>query len=447
MALSRFIGFGLFMVALAANVWAQDPLADSPLTKAKVGDWVEFTGQTSGGVFPGMAAPTLTIRYTVKAKTETEATLAVTTWVGNRETGEREIKMPLNKPLDIASLTPGKDDKVEIKLEETLTDRKLKVGKKEFTGTIYKYKMAIDLFGGLDLGGGGGKGKKKSDDKPKEEDKPSEKAKGKPIEMTIGIFLSPEAPVIGMVSMSMDGITKVVYKISDGTGVGPLLNPPKAPEPSPIDLAQVGDWLEYQGKNKVDDRLVVLRHTVLENIMQPIPNDKEGKEQPALKIEAALSVDGKEVSKWEFVEPTSDGLSAIPRWPEWGYMGEHLSYSRKKASGNPTLQVLGDTWIEVAYPNRAQLTIKADGQNTLVYAEIGRHSEIPLTGIAAMRLERHNVVDLELVLAKASGAVKITKTAQPPRPKKTSKTKSKTKEEEPDEPKDKKKPKTKPKTK
>lgn len=431
MVLSRLIHFLLFMVALVATADAQDPLTDSPLEKANVGDWVEFTGQTSGGGYPGTPAQTLTIRYTLKAKTETEATLTIKSWVGKDETSEREIKMPLDKPFDITSLAPNKDDKVEIKLEETLTDRKLKVGRKEFTGTIYRYTMAVDLFGGLGLVGSGGKGKKKTDgDKPKtNEEKPAEQAKGKPVKMTIAMFLSPEAPVLGMVSFSMDGIQKVVYKLSDGTGVPPLLYPPKAAEPSLIELAKVGDWLEYQGKNKVDDRTVTMRHTVLEKTIQPIPNNIEGKERPALKIEATLSVDGKGVSKWEFVEPTNDGFYTIPRWAEWGYTGEYQSFSAKNGSGKATLQVLGNTWIEVDYSRRSQLTLKVDSKterkSPLFYAEIARHPEIPLTGISAIKLERQNVVVVELVLTKASGPVKITKTVQPPRAKKTPKPKSK----------------------
>lgn len=397
--------FWLLLIWGAATSVAQEQVMESLLKKANVGDWVEFKADVSGPEILGKrSSTTATIRYTVKDKTESKAVLLVKSWSGALETGEYELKIPLDKPVDVAMFVPTSDD-ADLKLVETFQDKKYKIKQKEFAGTGYKYKMSIDLFGKLlpenskDDGNG----------KPKE--------KGRGMEMTIAIFLSPEAPVLGIVAMGMNGIQAVKYELSDGTGVGPLLYPPVPEKPTRAAIANVGDWLEYKGTNQIDGREVVLRHTVIAKEKQRIPDNKEGKEADCIRIQAKLSVDGNEVDAWEIIEPGHSILSALPHWSEWGFTGKHESLRRGMQNKHAPVRVLGDKWIDGWFTNALQLTVKIDGKNQTIYVDEGSNEEVPLTGIASFQLRRSSVVDVQLDLADHSGCVTITKTVPAPKSK------------------------------
>lgn len=389
-----------------ATCTAQDQPVDSPLNKANVGDWVEFKGNVRGVEILGKrtGGTTATIRYTVKSKTDAEAILTIKSWAGEHEVGERELKVPFDKPIDAGIFAPTSDDKVSMKLVETFRDKKYKVGQKEFPGTSYKYKMSIDLFGGLVPGG-------------KEDEKEKPKDKGKGMEMTVSIFVSPEAPVLGMVAMGMSGLQSVKYELSDGTGVTSLLYPPVPPKPTRAALASIGDWLEYKGKNTIDGREVVLRHTVVAKEMQKILDDKDGKEEPAIMVEAKLSVDGTEVETWEFVAPKHSAVTAVPRWNDWGYTGDYQSLQRHNQDKHTPVRVLDGKWIDAWFTELLQLSVEIEGKKQVIYVEEGINDEIPLTGIASFRLTRHNVVDVQLDLADHCGCVTITKTVPAPKTK------------------------------
>lgn len=431
--------FWLLLIWGAATSVAQEQVMESPLKKAKAGDWVELKADVSGVEILGKRSnTTATIRYTVKDKTESEAILLVKSWSGALETGEYELKIPLDKPVDVATFVPTSDD-ADLKLVETFQDKKYKIKQKEFAGTGYKYKMSIDLFGKL-------LPENSKDDgigKPKE--------KGKGMEMTIAIFLSPEAPVLGIVAMGMNGIQAVKYELYDGTGVSPLLYPPP---PTRAELAKVGDWLEYRGTNKVDGREVVLRHTVVAKEMQKVPGNKDGKEEEAIHISAKLSVDGTETETWQFVVPAHDALAEVPHWGDWGFTGEHSSVRKGREGRQTRMCVLGDTWIEARTADSQRIGVTIDGNKQLVDFQKSTHYQIPLTGAAAFRLARKDVVDIRLDLADHSGCATITKTVPAPQTQEEKEAKQKSKinsknksDEEADEPKVKIKPGTKPKPK
>jgi hypothetical protein len=178
-----------------------------PLTKAAVGDWVEFKG-TVVSIFAG--AQTHTMRYTVKAKTDKTATVTAKSLVGDAVESERDIEWPLDQPLDAVKLAAGGDDKVTVTFEKNIPELKYKIKDKEFQGTGYQYKLAIDLFRGLDI---------------------PEAEKAKPLETTVTYLVTPEAPVLGIGAFSMKGFINVKYELSDGTGVAALLDVKSEPKP------------------------------------------------------------------------------------------------------------------------------------------------------------------------------------------------------------------------
>ena len=174
-----------------------------PLSKAAVGDWVELKGEAATLV--PFVTVTSTMRFTVKAKSEKTATIVVTVKSpAGDEVSESESEWPLDKPFDfekMAALAGAAAGDVKVTLEK-IPDLKHKIKNKEFQGTGYKYKMAVDLFRGLDI---------------------PEAEKGKPVETTITYLVTPDAPVVGIAVISLKGLANVRYELSDGTGVAAIL--------------------------------------------------------------------------------------------------------------------------------------------------------------------------------------------------------------------------------
>src|SRR6478752_4816644 len=81
-----------------------------PLTRASVGDWVEFNA-IAPSILPGAEPQTLTMRYTVKAKTATMATVTAKSWAGDVLISEQDIDWPLDQPLDAVKLAGVASDK------------------------------------------------------------------------------------------------------------------------------------------------------------------------------------------------------------------------------------------------------------------------------------------------------------------------------------------------
>jgi hypothetical protein len=204
-----FRQFGIQLVfAFAAFLGPAIAAAQNvPLTRAKVGDWVEFKATAS--LLPGSPPQTLTMRYTVKAKADSTATITVKNSAGDVVASEHDLEWPLDKPFDGSRLAAGPaNDRVKVTLDKTIPDAKHTIKGKEFQGTAYQYKVAIDLagaLGGLEVPGGD---------------------KVKPLEATVTYLVTPDAPVLGIAAFSMKGgLGNVNYELADGTGVAEVLNP------------------------------------------------------------------------------------------------------------------------------------------------------------------------------------------------------------------------------
>jgi len=120
----------VWTAALVLCVFSQAARAEdeNPLKSAKVGDWAEFKMKTMGQEMP--------MKFTVKAKTDTEVTLEVEV-MGQKQ----EQKVDLTKAYDgmnSANLPPG--TKIE-KLGEGA--EKVKVGDKEVDAKWTEFKAVI----------------------------------------------------------------------------------------------------------------------------------------------------------------------------------------------------------------------------------------------------------------------------------------------------------------
>jgi hypothetical protein len=359
------------LVCLVAFATASARGADSPLQKAAVGDFVEFRS-AQGNVY---------VRYTVKAKTDKTATLTVKSWSGELEMGEREVELPLAGSLDLQKLVPTSDDKVEVKFDKEVPNLKYKVKSKEFAGTAYTYKMNVDLFGSLLSAVKG------ADDKA--EDKATDEGK---LEMTIAYFVSPEAPVLGLVAIAFKGGFPLRLELSDGTGVADMLYPP-VKNPSPSEKAQAGEWLEYHGTNEPDGRKVVLRHEVKE---------KEG--DKAI-LTGKLLIDGALAEEWEFALPRAKKTDFIPLWRELGDLRGPYSFSdvgsvKKKVTILDDVKLQGE---EDAY----SITFTEGKERKLLQVGITTASELPLTRIAQISLKRQPTINVTLTLVGHSGIVEV----------------------------------------
>jgi hypothetical protein len=388
---------GVLLVLMTASLGYGE---DSPLQKAAVGDWVEFQGISPKlGGLPGTDAA-VSIRYTVKAKTDKTATLNVKSSTGEFETSNSDFELPLDQPLDASALMPTRGEKGSFKLDRTIPNLKYKIKGKEFQGTGVQYKAELDLFSGLGL--------------PK-----GDESAPKP-EMAVVYFVTPQAPVLGVAMFTVKGFVPVRFELTDGTGVSELLYPPRPPAPLAY---KVGDWMEYRGVNEKDEREIVLRHTV-----QAIA---EGKTT----IVATLTVAGNEEESWEFDLHDPNGLAAAPRWKEFGDILKASSL-QSPASSAVRFEVLDGVRLKGdETSHEIMLDPKAREKG---WVGLGRCSELPLTGLARISLQNNTGIRVKLALASHSGFVDV----KGERPRSATKRKPNTKEATPDNAEDK--PKAKP---
>jgi hypothetical protein len=363
----------MLLLLLVASLCGAD---ESPLAKAAVGDWVEFQGDAPRLDGLVKTDTKLTIRYTVKAKTDKVATLNVKSWSGELEMADGDFDVPLDQPFNAALLAPTASDKVNVKLEKTVPNLKYKIKGKEFQGTAYQYKMGVDLFSGLGFPAGEEKGKK------------VEKAKN--LEISLSYFVSPDAPVLGIALFSVSGLTSVRYELSDGTGVGPLLYPPPPPK---VAKHKVGDWLEYRGVNRGDEREIVLRHTV-----KAISAEETT-------MAAELAVDGKSTESWEFTVPGKNVLAFAPRWQEFGDV-ENRTSLRRTGDYKRTFDVLDNIRLK-GTADSFQITLNSGKKSENVWVSFGVCFDLPLTGLAVIGLRSNKGIDVELLLAKQSGFLEV----------------------------------------
>src|SRR5688500_10325204 len=100
----RLVVFSTLAAACLLSLPFHSVADDSPLAKAAVGDWVEFKGTAPslGGLVK--TPTTLTLRFTVKSKTDKSATLTAKSWAGEHEQPQREIEVPLDVLFDPSKL-------------------------------------------------------------------------------------------------------------------------------------------------------------------------------------------------------------------------------------------------------------------------------------------------------------------------------------------------------
>lgn len=143
--------------------------ADNPFTKAKVGQWAEYSATIAG--------QTMTMRQTLTAKDKKVATVKVELKVGPNAMGASKQEIPLDKPLDFAQLqratsgaqARGKTDVKEINRGQETID----VGGKKYACTWVKFQSKTEV------------GAQK-------------------VEGTFTVWTSPEAPLSGLVRLQVE---------------------------------------------------------------------------------------------------------------------------------------------------------------------------------------------------------------------------------------------------
>ena len=417
---------GLLLGLLVPSLSAQE----TPLQRAKPEDYVELDGvipalETLKGLggLPGLEGlgplgNKLKIRYQMTSKSETTAKVVVSIRSGDADMGTREIELPLDKPVDPILLTPTSDEKVKIKFERTVPNLKYKIGDKEFSGAAHVYKVEMALFGNLE-----GKGLEGFDIPGLE----GLKAVSEKSVMELSYFMSDEAPLMGIVAMKMTGVAQAKFELARGTGVEKLIPPtadtmpgdtvpgdsastsPGNPAPSGESMAsdrpyKVGDWLEYQGTEKVSKKPAALRHIV-----------KEVGDKSTL-ITAILSIDDQQVSTWDFEFPVADVVTILPQWEVIGDLSNRRQMN-KSASKNVKFKLLES--VEVAGVEESYtITLDTPGKPDRVLVNVGASRLAPLTGLVSVRMRHNTAVDLQLTLADQSGFVVL-----PEKPATKSKTK------------------------
>jgi hypothetical protein len=156
----------LMLVGSPMGVAWQD--AENPYRKAKVGDWVEYTAEIGG--------QTMTMRQTVTAKTDKVAKVKSELKIGTNAMPGTEIEIPLDKPLDPTQFqsmgAQGGNVKPKVKELERKADT-IKAAGKEFQATRYKMQSEVDF-------------------------------NGQTLTSTVTVWVSPEAPLSGMVKMQVE---------------------------------------------------------------------------------------------------------------------------------------------------------------------------------------------------------------------------------------------------
>jgi len=140
-----FAAVFLALLPLAARA---EEKGDNPFRNAKVGDWVEYKMVTNVGAFKADG----TVKMTVTAKTDKEATLKGVATVNGTETPAQETKIDLTKPYDplsAANLPKGADVKVE---KTGMGKDKVKAMGKDYDCDWVKFKVngksqGVDLDG------------------------------------------------------------------------------------------------------------------------------------------------------------------------------------------------------------------------------------------------------------------------------------------------------------
>jgi len=115
---------------------------ENPYKKAKVGDWVTYTSTT---VMAGMPQKQIvTVKQTVKAKTEKEVTLLIESEMMGQKT-QTESTISLVQPYDPvkAGVRPGMDVQKVAEGKESVT-----VAGKKYACTWYQIKMTMKQGGG-----------------------------------------------------------------------------------------------------------------------------------------------------------------------------------------------------------------------------------------------------------------------------------------------------------
>lgn len=403
----------LLIAAISCGLAFPAHAQESPLQRAAVGDFVEYEGSIPaletlkglGGLagLDGLDALTgkLKIRYKVTAKTETTATIEVAMFSGDNEMPGRTFDIPLDKPLDPILLTPTADERVKIKLEKKVPNLKYKVQEKEFSGEGYVYKAEMDLFGGAGAAGLEGF------DIPGLE---GLKEVAKKTEMTLSYFVSPEAPVLGIVVIKMQGPADAKFVLSAGTGVSKLITPsgPAAPDaplavpssPGESDPGanganmdvdrgyKVGDWMEYQGVERISKKIMTLRHTV-----KDIAGD-------GATVTATFSIDGQDVKEWDLAIPVKELITVVPTWDATGEL-DATPLPSTAAPRNVALKIPGRTLAGVE--QTGVFAVVGGAKTQKVFVSIQSSSALPMTGIASMRIRTGTKVDVDLRLSGHSG--------------------------------------------
>ena len=168
----------LFALALlAAPAPAQVAQA---LAKAKPGDWAAF--KMDGSVLGEQA---VTLKTTLTAKNDDEATLKVEVLVGGMAVKTHEIKVPLRGNADLSQLLGG-TGKAQVKKLGGGAE-KVTIGGKKFDAEWVKTSVTADLL-------------------------------GMKVESTMKFWVSGEAPVLGLLKMESD--TLGVKTLLELTGAG-----------------------------------------------------------------------------------------------------------------------------------------------------------------------------------------------------------------------------------
>lgn len=363
---------------------------DEPVLKysgnAKTGDWVEFVADLPSFAPLGNGAPkTSTIRYTLTENSKERRRMLVQVWTGAELLQESEIELPIGNEISPNFMLMQQS---QSKNQWTLTEEAkgtVLVARKKIPCVGYQYTSKVDVFGEL-FKGLPQKENRKADD-PKSE-KSAEK-------ITFAIMVDPNAPLLGIVGMRMQGFFDLFYKLSDSSDFRDYYNSydefgVPVPAVKGSSGLNVGDWLEFTGTTFPKNEVVKMRHTVV------------AVDQAEVKLRVDLEMSGKSLGTKDYVMQADGTISGFEsdllHWlklPEIGAKTlpttgafQHTLFDGQRLDGNER------TWKEKA----------ADSKSLELSLRTCR--AVPLSGLFSLDISAPDRSEVHMALTADSGVSK-----------------------------------------